>query len=78
MTEDELQALAAVAIRARYLVIALIQLLCERKVFEQPETEVLGMLEQWAKDLEMEDARELRIEERVRRMQEAWNKLPKQ
>jgi hypothetical protein len=62
----------------RYLVIALAQILVERKVLKGTEAEELELLQDWAKGLESDDAVDLWVEQRARAIREAWNKSPKQ
>ena len=78
MNDEEIRGLLREALSARYLVIALTQLLVESGVLKGTEAEVLEMLEAWAKDLQQDDANQLWIDERVRTLREAWKKLPKQ
>jgi hypothetical protein len=82
MSDEELDTLLREtlqqALGARYLVVALVQLLVERKVLKGKEDDILSTLEAWAEGLQKEDFIELRIAERVRTMREAWSKLPKQ
>ena len=83
VTDEELERMVYEMVEDMYAMhcslVALIQMLVDNKAFKrQDEASVMEELENRAKDIKSEEITEARIKERVRKLREAWSKLPKQ